>query len=176
MAGKFPAAYGVPSAVSGISIPRPLGRGFLLERNWDQIPINPKSSGCRAKKKPACHTAATLARQQRGHPAQKGSAGQVSHSCFLQCFVSHLAHGCFVPNNCIDLKRYPLFMGRTVLQELNNSLKTVKRVGSCNTKKPSRLPTELMLPAPSTIKRCDAHFLATQLSAIIYTCTSSRTS
>ena len=36
--------------------------------------------------------------------------------------------------------------------------------------------TKPMLNAPSTIKRCDAHFLATQLSAIIYTCTSPSTS
>ena len=30
---------------------------------------------------------------------------------------------CRVPDDCIDPKRYPLFMGRAVMQELINSLK-----------------------------------------------------
>ena len=52
----------------------------------------------------------------------------------------------------------------------------VKRVRSCNTTKRSCSATESMLSAPTTINAAMPIFLATQLSPIIYTCTSSRTS
>ena len=33
-------------------------------------------------------------------------------------------NNCPIPDDCLDPKRYPLFMGRAVMQELVNSLKT----------------------------------------------------
>ena len=38
---------------------------------------------------------------------------------------------CRIPDDCIDPKRYPLFMARAVLQELIESLQSTRGVKSC---------------------------------------------
>ena len=38
---------------------------------------------------------------------------------------------CRIPDDCIDSKRYPLFMARAVLQELIESLQYTRGVKSC---------------------------------------------
>ncbi len=38
---------------------------------------------------------------------------------------------CRIPDDCIDPKRYPLFMARAVLQELIESLQSNRGVKSC---------------------------------------------
>ena len=46
-----------------------------------------------------------------------------------------LIHGnppmCRIPDDCIDPKRYPLFMARAVLQELIESLQSTQEVKPC---------------------------------------------
>ena len=41
------------------------------------------------------------------------------------------ARTCRIPDDCIDPKRYPLFMARAVLQELIESLQSTRGVKSC---------------------------------------------
>jgi len=38
---------------------------------------------------------------------------------------------CCIPDDCIDSKRYPLFMARAVLQELIESLQSTQGVKPC---------------------------------------------
>ena len=38
---------------------------------------------------------------------------------------------CRIPDDCIDSKRYPLFMARAVLQELIESLQSIQGVKPC---------------------------------------------
>ena len=38
---------------------------------------------------------------------------------------------CCIPDDCIDSKRYPLFMARAVLQELIESLQSSQEVKPC---------------------------------------------
>ena len=38
---------------------------------------------------------------------------------------------CRIPDDCIDSKRYPLFMARSVLQELIKSLQSTQGVKPC---------------------------------------------
>ena len=38
---------------------------------------------------------------------------------------------CRIPDDCIDLKRYPLFMAKAVLQELIESLQSTGSVKPC---------------------------------------------
>ena len=45
-------------------------------------------------------------------------------------FLSRI-HTCRIPDDCIDPKRYPLFMARAVLQELIESLQSNRGVKSC---------------------------------------------
>ena len=44
----------------------------------------------------------------------------------MQTFFS-----CRIPDDCIDSKRYPLFMARAVLQELIESLQSTQGVKPC---------------------------------------------
>ncbi len=44
---------------------------------------------------------------------------------------SALVSICRIPDDCIDPKRYPLFMARAVLQELIESLQSTRGVKSC---------------------------------------------
>ena len=48
----------------------------------------------------------------------------------LQSFHSHDPR-CCIPDDCIDSKRYPLFMARSVLQELIKSLQSTQGVKPC---------------------------------------------
>ena len=43
----------------------------------------------------------------------------------------YLVDTCRIPDDCIDPKRYPLFMARAVLQELIESLQSTRGVKSC---------------------------------------------
>jgi hypothetical protein len=43
---------------------------------------------------------------------------------FISQSSSSTSTTCRIPDDCIDLKRYPLFMARTVLQELIESLQS----------------------------------------------------
>jgi len=38
---------------------------------------------------------------------------------------------CHIPDDCIDFKRYPLFMARAVLKELIESLQSTQGVKPC---------------------------------------------
>ena len=42
-----------------------------------------------------------------------------------------LLANCHIPDDCIDSKRYPLFMARAVLQELIKSLQSIQGVKPC---------------------------------------------
>ena len=43
----------------------------------------------------------------------------------------HSFPSCRIPDDCIDPKRYPLFMARAVLQELIESLQSTRGVKLC---------------------------------------------
>ena len=42
-----------------------------------------------------------------------------------------IMHSCRIPDDCIDSKRYPLFMARAVLKELIESLQSTQGVKPC---------------------------------------------
>ena len=46
-------------------------------------------------------------------------------------FEPALVCNCRIPDDCIDFKRYPLFMARSVLQELIKSLQSTQGVKPC---------------------------------------------
>ena len=53
---------------------------------------------------------------------------------FEELGVQHMAEvvfNCCIPDDCIDSKRYPLFMARAVLQELIESLQSSQEVKPC---------------------------------------------
>ena len=45
--------------------------------------------------------------------------------------IALAAPSCRIPDDCIDSKRYPLFMARAVLQELIESLQSTQGVKPC---------------------------------------------
>ena len=44
---------------------------------------------------------------------------------------SALVRSCRIPDDCIDSKRYPLFIARAVLKELIESLQSIQGVKPC---------------------------------------------
>lgn len=49
----------------------------------------------------------------------------------LREFLSDHLSSCRIPDDCIDSKRYPLFMARAVLKELIESLQSTQGVKPC---------------------------------------------
>ena len=59
-----------------------------------------------------------------------GEGGLERQSVVISSQVSSVSK-CRIPDDCIDPKRYPLFMARAVLQELIESLQSTRGVKSC---------------------------------------------
>jgi len=88
----------------------------LAELSTRQIAESAEATGM-AQNKSAAQTGGRIARQARNQlESQTGKSLVVS---------------CSIPDDYIDSKRYPLFMARAVLQELIESLQSIRGVKSC---------------------------------------------